>query len=120
MSTMPPNEAPLGTIYPRNGDDQEQHATIVAAVPDNQIRVENKLYSTEKLASLHPGGPLFIKVQICKKNYASFCRIELRRGLFTFFRSSQAVTLLRPSFHTTVAIFHTIVQGLHWRGWTIL
>ena len=64
---MPPNEAPLGIIYPRNGDDQEQQARIVADVPDNQIRVENKLYSTEKLASLHPGGPLFIKVQLCKQ-----------------------------------------------------
>jgi len=56
---MPPNEAPLMTIYPE--DDQRHRATAVADVPDNQIRVENKLYSTQKLASLHPGGPLFIK-----------------------------------------------------------
>ena len=58
---MPPNEAPLMTIYP--GDDQRQRTTTVAAVPENQIRVEDKLYSTEKLANLHPGGPLFIKVR---------------------------------------------------------
>ena len=49
------------TIYP--GDDQRQRTTTVAAVPENQIRVEDKLYSTEKLANLHPGGPLFIKVR---------------------------------------------------------
>ena len=36
----------------------------VAAVPENHIRVEDKLYSTEKLANLHPGGPLFIKVKL--------------------------------------------------------
>ena len=63
---MPPNEAPLMTIYPE--DDQRHRATTaVADVPDNQIRVENKLYSTQKLASLHPGGPLFIKVQLMLK-----------------------------------------------------
>ena len=57
------------TIYP--GDRDEQRATTVAAVPDNQIRIEDKLYSTEKLANLHPGGPLFIKVQLryYAKNY---------------------------------------------------
>lgn len=27
-----------------------------------QIRVEGKIYSAEKLAELHPGGPLFIQV----------------------------------------------------------
>jgi fatty acid desaturase (delta-4 desaturase) len=31
------------------------------AVPGGQIRVENKLYSVEKLSEIHPGGPLFIK-----------------------------------------------------------
>ena len=31
-------------------------------VPEGLIRVENKLYSTEELANLHPGGPLHIKV----------------------------------------------------------
>ena len=48
------------TAYP--GDRDDQQATTVAAVPENLIRVEDKLYSTEKLANLHPGGPLFIKV----------------------------------------------------------
>ena len=62
---MPPNEAPLMTIYP--DEDHRSRATTVADVPDNQIRVENKLYSTQKLASLHPGGPLFIKVQLMLK-----------------------------------------------------
>jgi len=47
------------TTYP--GDRDDQQATTVAAVPENLIRVEDKLYSTEKLANLHPGGPLFIK-----------------------------------------------------------
>ena len=58
---MPPNEAPLLTTYPMDKEDERD--TAVAVVPENQIRVENKLYSTEKLANLHPGGPLFIKVQ---------------------------------------------------------
>ena len=31
-------------------------------VPDGLIRVEDKLYSAEELAKLHPGGPLWIKV----------------------------------------------------------
>ena len=35
----------------------------VAPVPVDQIRVEDKLYSTEKLAELHPGGPIFIRVR---------------------------------------------------------
>ncbi len=26
------------------------------------IRIENKIYSSEKIAKIHPGGPLFIKV----------------------------------------------------------
>ena len=29
------------------------------------IRVEDKVYSAEKLAAMHPGGPLFIKVGTC-------------------------------------------------------
>jgi hypothetical protein len=31
-------------------------------VPSGIIRVENKLYSADKLMELHPGGPLFIAV----------------------------------------------------------
>ena len=31
-------------------------------VPENMIRVEDRVYSAEKLIDLHPGGPLFIKV----------------------------------------------------------
>ena len=62
---MPPNEAPLLTTYLRRDSDEERDATAtVAEVPEDLIRVENKLYSTEKLAELHPGGPLFIKVLV--------------------------------------------------------
>ena len=43
-------------------DSDEERDTTVAAVPGDQIRIEDKLYSTEKLANLHPGGPLFVKV----------------------------------------------------------
>jgi hypothetical protein len=31
-------------------------------VEEGSIRVEDKIYSAEKLSQLHPGGPLFIKV----------------------------------------------------------
>ena len=62
-----PNEAPLLTTYLRRDSDNEEReettTATVAEVPEDLIRVENKLYSTEKLAELHPGGPLFIKVQ---------------------------------------------------------
>ena len=60
---MPPNEGPPMTKNVTNNNHtktNDNHAT--AAIPENQIRVEDKLYSTEKLADLHPGGPLFIKV----------------------------------------------------------
>ena len=59
---MPPNEAPLSSFYPGE-DELHSSAPTVARVQDDQIRVEDKLYSTEKLAELHPGGPLFIKVK---------------------------------------------------------
>ena len=36
----------------------------IADIPENHIRIEDKLYSTKKLAEIHPGGPLFIKVQV--------------------------------------------------------
>ena len=65
---MPPNEAPLLTTYLRDRDDQQDKT--VAAVPEYQIRIEDKLYSTEKLANLHPGGPLFIKVQLSLQIYS--------------------------------------------------
>ena len=101
------------TVYPE--DDQRHRATAaVADVPDNQIRVENKLYSTQKLASLHPGGPLFIKVQTCSK--CSNLEKTLFQTKFLLFRLSRAVMLRRHSYPTTGAISHTIVQGLHWRG----
>ena len=32
-------------------------------VPAESIRVEDKIYSARKLADMHPGGPLFIKVR---------------------------------------------------------
>ncbi len=31
-------------------------------IDDGLIRVEDKIYSAEKLANFHPGGPLFVKV----------------------------------------------------------
>ena len=31
-------------------------------VPEGLIRVENKLYSVEELAKMHPGGPVFVRV----------------------------------------------------------
>ena len=31
-------------------------------VKEGFIRVEDKVYSAEKLSEIHPGGPLFIKV----------------------------------------------------------
>ena len=51
---------------PLNDMDGRVNNNVQAPTRDNtvredQIRVENKLYSTEKLANLHPGGPLFIK-----------------------------------------------------------
>ena len=64
FATMPPNEAPITAAFIEN-----TRRTVVAPVPDGQIRVEDKLYSTEKLAELHPGGPLFVKVDLlCAKN----------------------------------------------------
>ena len=40
-----------------------------AAISMNKSIRMFKLYSTEKLAELHPGGPLFVKVDLlCAKN----------------------------------------------------
>ena len=86
------------------------------AIPGNQIRVENKLYSTEKLAELHPGGPLFIKVKLCFSYYQLMSLLSLN-DLFPYFRYSLAEMHLRPSFHTTGAIFRTAVQRLRLRDW---
>ena len=33
-------------------------------VEDGFIRVEDKIYSADKLANFHPGGPLFVKVRL--------------------------------------------------------
>jgi hypothetical protein len=40
-------------------------------VKDGFIRVEDKIYSAEKLANFHPGGPVFVKVSfnIVKNHY---------------------------------------------------
>ncbi len=35
-------------------------------VEEGTILVEDKIYSADKLAKLHPGGPLFIKVRKTK------------------------------------------------------
>jgi fatty acid desaturase (delta-4 desaturase) len=46
-----------------------------APVPVGRIRIEDKLYSTEKLSELHPGGPLFIKVvQLASQTFFGICR----------------------------------------------
>ena len=101
LPTMPPNEAPLAQIYER---DDQHGATVTAAVPENQIRVEDKLYSTEKLADLHPGGPLFIKV-------GSLIDPSAVIAMFCHFRRSLAAMRLRLSFRTTVANSHTTGQS---------
>ena len=67
--TMPPNEAPLAHIYPEAEEPRTTTSTLTARVSDNQIRIEDKLYSTAKLAELHPGGPLFIKVKLYRREY---------------------------------------------------
>ena len=36
-------------------------------VEEGTIRVVDKIYSADKLATLHPGGPLFIKVRHTRK-----------------------------------------------------
>ena len=60
---MPPNEGPPMTKNVTNNNHTKTNDNhTIAAIAENQIRVEDKLYSTEKLADLHPGGPLFIKV----------------------------------------------------------
>ena len=33
-------------------------------VAEGLIRVENKLYSVEELAKMHPGGPFFVRVSM--------------------------------------------------------
>ena len=98
---MPPNEGPLAQIYSR---DDQHGATATAAVPENQIRVEDKLYSTEKLANLHPGGPLFIKVGSFVAPYKVIAR-------FAHFRHSLAAMPLRPSFRTTAVNSRTTGQS---------
>jgi hypothetical protein len=53
-----------------------------APVPVGRIRIEDKLYSTEKLSEIHPGGPLFIKVVVFASKY--FLRICRNVAIFTF------------------------------------
>ena len=63
---MPPNEAPVTAIYRQQDEDDLGASPVVhkvAPVPVDQIRVEDKLYSTERLAEMHPGGPIFIRVR---------------------------------------------------------
>ena len=66
-SKMPPNEAPVTAIYREHPDEDDRNGSPVvrkvAPVPVDQIRVEDKLYSTERLAEMHPGGPIFIRVR---------------------------------------------------------
>ena len=107
---MPPNEAPLASFYPGE-DERHSSAPTVARVQDDQIRVEDKLYSTEKLAELHPGGPLFIKVR--DETYgANDWNLNPTRSL----RHSLAEMLLRRSYRTTVGNFPTSAWSWHWKG----
>jgi len=39
---------------------------MTSEIQDGFIRVENKIYDSEKLAKFHPGGPLFVKVTTIK------------------------------------------------------
>ena len=68
---MPPNEQPITAAFIENT------RRAVAPVPDGQIRVEDKLYSTQKLADLHPGGPLFVKVDILCRINGAFILVDI-------------------------------------------
>merc|ERR1712117_820759 len=48
------------TMHRKEGAQVEFNPKL-STIPWNQIRIEDKLYSTEKLANIHPGGPMFIK-----------------------------------------------------------
>ena len=63
---MAPNQG--GSLTSEWGDNvtsAEKVRPEPDGVPEGLIRVENKLYSTEELAKLHPGGPVHIKVCTC-------------------------------------------------------
>ena len=51
-------------------------------VPDGLIRVEDKLYSAEELAKLHPGGPLWIKVCTSHRLKKPYCMYVQSRILW--------------------------------------
>ncbi len=47
---------------PRNNNNS-------AMVEPGRIRVEDKVYTADKLAEIHPGGPLFIQVSNWKPSF---------------------------------------------------
>jgi hypothetical protein len=51
-------------------------------VEEGFIRVEDKIYSAEKLADFHPGGPLFIKVPVSLQSACVGRKIPESRNLF--------------------------------------
>ena len=48
-------------------------ASKAGPVPVESIRVEDKIYSAKKLANMHPGGPLFIKVTTTCRPLTHIC-----------------------------------------------
>nr|UZZ64684.1 front-end desaturase [Platychelipus littoralis] len=59
------------------------------SIDENSIRVENKIYSSKKLADLHPGGPLFIKAFSGRDASQAF--ISYHRRLFPHSRVEKAL-----------------------------
>ena len=45
------------------GEESDNNATNLGNVPEDCIRIGNKLYNAEMIESFHPGGKIFIKVQ---------------------------------------------------------
>lgn len=92
---MPPNEASVTAVYRQEEDQNGQNGlaaarvTKVAPVPINQIRVEDKLYSTEKLAEMHPGGPIFIRAFSGRDASQAF--ISYHRRTFPHSRAKSAL-----------------------------
>lgn len=58
---MPPNSTETAMISWPSAEAANSDGGV-DSVGEDQIRVEDKIYSTKKLIDLHPGGPLFIKV----------------------------------------------------------
>nr|WDS84437.1 delta-6 fatty acid desaturase [Apocyclops royi] len=57
-------------------------------VPDELIRVEDKLYSAQQLAKIHPGGPLFVKAFAGRDSSQAF--LSYHRKPFPHNRAKEA------------------------------